>query len=61
MVQTQGILAVIKWLYQSHGTTMIVRKNSTLEEFPGGDVDKNLCTNAGDTGLIPGPGRVHLP
>ena len=40
---------------------MVVRKNSTLEEFPGGEVDKNLPTNAGDTGLIPGPGRVHLP
>ena len=40
---------------------MVVHKNSTLEEFPGGEVDKNLSTNAGNTALIPGPGRVHLP
>ena len=40
---------------------MVVRKNGTLEEFPGGEVDKNQPTNSGDTSLIPGPGRVHLP
>ena len=40
---------------------MVVHKNTTLEEFPGGEVDKNLPINAGDTGLIAGPGRVHLP
>ena len=26
-------------------------------DFPGGAVVKNLPANAGDTGLIPGPGR----
>ena len=30
-------------------------------DFPGGTVDKNLPANAGDTGLIPGPGRFHMP
>ena len=29
--------------------------------FPGGPVDKNLPTIAGDTGLIPGPARFHMP
>ena len=29
--------------------------------FPGGEVDKNMPANAGDTGLIPGPGRSHMP
>ena len=29
--------------------------------FPGGSVVKNLPANAGDTGLIPGPGRSHMP
>ena len=24
-------------------------------------MDKNPSTNAGDTGSIPGPGRVHMP
>ena len=31
------------------------------EDFPGGAVVKNLPANAGDTGLIPGPGRSHMP
>ena len=30
-------------------------------DFPGGPVDKNLPANTGDTGLIPSPGRFHLP
>ena len=30
-------------------------------DFPGGAVFKNPPANAGDTGLIPGPGRSHVP
>ena len=29
--------------------------------FPGGLVAKNLLANSGDTGLIPGLGRYHMP
>ena len=29
-------------------------------DFPGGTVDNNLPANAGDTGLIPGPGSFHM-
>ena len=29
-------------------------------DFPGSPVGKNLLANAGDTGLIPGPGRSHM-
>ena len=29
--------------------------------FPGGSVVKNLPTDAGDTGLIPGLGRALMP
>ena len=29
-------------------------------DFPGGPVDKNPPANTGDTGLIPGPGRLDL-
>ena len=36
-------------------------KNLELLDFPGGTVDKNLPANTGDTGLIPGPGRSHVP
>ena len=31
------------------------------EGFPGGAVVKNPPANAGDAGLIPGPGRSHMP
>ena len=30
-------------------------------DFPGGTVVKNPPANAGDMGLIPGPGRSHMP
>ena len=29
------------------------------EDFLGGTVDRNLPANAGDTGLISGPGKFH--
>ena len=29
--------------------------------FPGGSVDKNPDASAGDMGLIPDPGRSHMP
>ena len=32
-----------------------------LEGLPGGPVVKNQPCNARDTGLIPGPGRSHMP
>ena len=32
-----------------------------IRDFPGGAMVKNLPANAGDTGLIPGPGRSHMP
>ena len=30
-------------------------------DFPNGPVVKNLPADAGDIGLIPGPGRFHMP
>ena len=35
-------------------------KDTDLEDFPSGTVDKNLPANAEDTGLIPGPGISHM-
>ena len=32
-----------------------------MPDFLGGPVVKNPPANAGDTGLIPGPGRFHMP
>ena len=36
-------------------------KNQISRDLPGGAVVKNPPANAGDTGLIPGPGRSHMP
>ena len=36
-------------------------KVSKAQGFPGGAVVRNLPANAGDTGLIPGLGRSHMP
>ena len=36
-------------------------KEDVVQGFPGGAVVKNPPANAGDTGLIPGPGRSHMP
>ena len=33
----------------------------TQEDFPGGSVVKNLPASAGDMGLIPRQGRLHMP
>ena len=49
-------------------TTLIKRKENTnwqyrhkRGDFPCGPVGKNLPCNAGDMGLIPSPGRSHIP
>ena len=36
-------------------------KKQTTLHFPGGSVVKKPPANAGDTGLIPDPGRSHTP
>ena len=33
----------------------------TMKDFPGGSRVKNPPANAGDTNLIPGLGRSHMP
>ena len=33
---------------------------SSKQDFPGGPLVKNLPENAGDMGLIPGPGRFYM-
>ena len=39
---------------------IILFKTVKTGDFPGGSVDKNPPANAGDMGLIPGPGRSHV-
>ena len=45
------------WLY----LTWYSEKEMSWRDFPGGTVVKNPPLNAGDTGLIPGLGRSHMP
>ena len=37
------------------------RVKRCVQGFPGGSVVQNLPSNTGDTGLMPGLGRPHLP
>ena len=39
--------------------TIAIRKQS--QDFPGGAADNNPPASVGDTGSIPGLGRVHMP
>ena len=40
--------------------TFFSKKNSTELDFPGGTVVENSPADAKDTGLISGPGRLHM-
>ena len=44
-----------------HCKAIILQLKIKKKDFPGGTVDKNPPGNEGDTGLIPGPGRFHMP
>ena len=44
----------------AHMSLCVKQNKAEYGEFPGGPVVKNLATNAGDTGLILGLGRVHV-
>ena len=39
---------------------MLISNISPFRDFSGGAVVKNPPANAGDTGLIPGPGRSYI-
>ena len=40
---------------------LLVGCKLVFKGFPDGSVVKTLPANAGDMGLIPGPGRSHMP
>ena len=48
------------WSIQTMEHYSAIRRNEVLG-FPGGSVVTNLPANAGDMGLISGPGRFHMP
>ena len=56
------LLCLLKTLYLLLlWTPLKTEKKKKKEGFPGGSVLKNLPANAGHMGLIPGPGRSHMP
>ena len=42
-------------------TNVRLKEEKNYPDFPGGPVVKNLPANAGDMGLIPGPGGYCMP
>ena len=70
--EEQGSLACCSpWGHKESDTTMTTPLHSPsskrffrrigIVDFPGGTVDKNLPSNAGDTVSIPDPGKSHIP
>ena len=57
-VREKAISRKNKSIPQAQG---IYRGYKNHKDFPCGAVDRNPPANAGDTGLIPGPGRFHMP
>ena len=53
------IINYIKGLLQMYKKK--IKKPTKNGGFPGGSVIRNPPANAGDTGLIRGPGRFHMP
>ena len=65
--QLYHLLCVLRQVIWSHWATDILycgqllkKINLKIKRLPCGLVVKNLPANAGDTGSIPGPGRLHM-
>ena len=56
-MQVQTIANQGKEGMQTQGSSS---QETMVWDFPGGPVVKNPPDNAGDIGLIPGPGRAHI-
>ena len=54
-------LALIMFITSVYLIFWMCFKTSYIGDFPGGAVVRNPPANAGDTGLIPGLGRSHMP
>ena len=50
---------MVKRVWVRHVHIVIFKMDN--QDFPGGPVVKNLPANAGDMGLIPGPGGYCMP
>ena len=50
-------------MLKSHlqGSANQVESYNLVSDLPGGPVVKNPPSNGGDTDLMPGPGRFHMP
>ena len=49
------------WIHLPQIPTQMVESKVNCKDFPGGPVVKDPSANAGDTGLISGLGRFHMP
>ena len=50
-----------KWSIKKIFYGLLYQFKNCAGNFPGGAVVKNPPANAGNMGLIPGPGRSHMP
>ena len=59
----EGVGGRIEWEVEVSRCRLLYTEwiNNKVLGFPAGAVVKNPPANAGDMGLIPGPGRSHVP
>ena len=57
VIRVGSLVAWVTWGRRNIG--LVCQLKEVVGDFPGVPVVKNLPAHAGDTGLIPGPGRVH--
>ena len=55
------VVALELIIYGSQSVDEHIQQTGDQRDFFGGLVVKNSPANAGDMGLIPGPGRLHRP
>ena len=48
-------------LERYNGQSLVIDKHEVIQYFLSDPLVKNLPASAGDMGLIPGPGRSHVP
>jgi len=69
LIRNNGVQKKVRW-YTKRWKKNVANKEFYIQKtnpsknevrgFPGGSVVKNPPANAGDTGLIPDPGRPHM-
>ena len=60
ILKTAGALCIIVFCFAQMVFLFFFSNKIADRFFPAGPVVKNTPANAGDTGRIPGPGRLHM-